>query len=175
MNNELENMAEKYITKLRVISKIPSNGRLSTLNVNNKIGIDIYKGSISEWFMRVYNGDSRDQTLDFLNTFFQELDTFVNIVIYDSSNNCKQLSLLVRIAEQIRKSLFGINNLKETYSKCPKSISIIEYIENDRAVPLYLKIIQFLPENERSDVLKKPLVSTKHDNSIKKNNNDQLP
>lgn len=160
MHQEIDILAYNYITKLRIISKIESGGKLNT--INNKL--DIYKNGIKNWLKRNYYGDGRKQTVLYLKHLYKEIRLFSNSLINnihyekESLDVDRKLDLLISLAEQIRESIIGIKNLKETYKNCPRTLASLECIENDCALTLYKYIKLFIPKDKYTEILKKPII-----------------
>ena len=59
-NNKMDAIAHKYLTKLRIISKIPENGQLDLTNND----LNIYFPSIVNWIYRKIKGDGKMNTVE---------------------------------------------------------------------------------------------------------------
>lgn len=92
---------------------------LSTLDINKKIittekFLNVESGTILEGLQRLWRGDSRDETV-------KRIDNIITKAIQYSEDNSDMLA-------HIQNSEKGINNLKETYSKCPQTNARLDTI-----------------------------------------------
>ena len=142
----MENIAHRYLTKLRIISKIPENGQLDLTNND----LNIYKPSLVNWISRKMGGDGKANTVSFLRSFYQELILFTDELMASSNADRTALAkrnryaLLATIAKKIKESQIGFANLKKTYAAYPKIISMLESVEQDLIDTQLRNIASFL-------------------------------
>jgi hypothetical protein len=149
----MENIAHNYLTKLRIISKIPENGQLDLTNND----LNIYTPSLVGWIHRKMSGDGKMNTVGFLRSLYQELTTFTNEIMSAAISEPiaaikrNRYSLLANIAKKIKESQVGFVRLKQTYSTYPKIISMLESIEQDIIETQLRRISAFLPDSRKLD------------------------
>lgn len=140
-------VAHKYMTNLMVISKIPERGQL-TIRGND---IDIYDGGVINWVLRKFYGDGKEKTVKFLQEFYREIRNFTEqlmITIIAEKNTVKHnrlLKLLSCLAEKIKESLTGLNNLSKTYIEYHKINASITCLVENTIMQCYKEIVDFLP------------------------------
>ena len=129
----METIAHSYLTKLRIISKIPENGQLDLTNND----INIYVPGFVSWVNRKLNGDGKINTVVFLRSFYHELISFTNEIMesidmkLNRSTRHSRYALLETLVKKIKESQSGFMRLKHTYQSYPKIISMLESIEQD--------------------------------------------
>lgn len=130
------NNYEQTLLNLKIISKIPKNGKIC--KTRNSFGIEIEHNTIPflSAIKRFYYGDSRYSTIDHINTVIN--NGFELIEQLKISNNTFNQSKLDSLLFHFEKTIIGLNNLKITYindittsSKLDILITkIFTYIEN---------------------------------------------
>lgn len=145
-------MNDKLSIQLIILSKITANDKLSTYN--NKLSIDKY--TLFQNVKRKFFGDSRINTIRFLNSLIDTCISFTNQIINSTFFNIHKikddetLSLyekeqyninylqLKQYDIELRNSITGINNLCETYKEDIDTFAelqvIIRKIENQVVV-----------------------------------------
>lgn len=144
---QMETIAQQYLTKLRIIAKIPENGQLDLTNND----LNIYSPGFASWVHRKIHGDGKLNTVGFLQKFYQEVTGFTTDLIQsaesdqnrDSKN--RKHSLLASLASNILESITGIENLGKTYRSYPKITSNLETIQKDIIEPQLATIRNSLP------------------------------
>lgn len=108
---------DEIIINLKILSKVDKNRKLITKQNFLNLESDTF------WFeglKRWYNGDSREETL-------KKLDNLITKAIEKSKN-------FSEIKKYLFECIIGLENLKETYSKCTQTNArldvIIEKINN---------------------------------------------
>ena len=152
----METVVHTYLTKLRIISKIPVNGRLDITNND----LDIYKDSFINWILRKWSNDCKDNATKYLYDLYREINAFSNQIM--DNINFEQLEsrkvcliiMLVSLAEKIKESLSGIRNLIGTYKDWLKTSSNLECLEQDIIMPQFRILKNFIPEKFHTDILK---------------------
>ena len=152
----METSIHLYLTKLRIISKIPTNGKIDTTNND----LNIYTNNISNWIWRKLQGDSKTNATKYLNELYKEINSFsdqlmsnINTEI-DEMRKIKKFIMLVSLTEKIKESLNGIRNLIGTYKDFLKTISILECLEQDIIIPQYRILKNFIPEQYHTDIIR---------------------
>ena len=102
---------DELIINLKVLSKLDKNNKLTTkekfLNLQSSYFLP---EAISRW----WNGDNRDESLKFLDNLATKSIKFLN------END--------DIIQNIKESLVGLENLKDTYSKCTQTNARLDVI-----------------------------------------------
>lgn len=102
---------DELIINLKVLSKLDKNNKLTTkekfLNLQSSY---LLPEAISRW----WNGDNRDESLKFLDNLATKSIKFLN------END--------DLLQNIKESLVGLENLKDTYSKCTQTNARLDVI-----------------------------------------------
>ena len=157
----MDNILHIYLTKLLIISKIPINGKIDITHND----LNIYDSSILNWFNRKLYGDSKYNATKYLTDLYREINLFSDQLIYsiisdtDDISKKKKMNMLVKLAEKIKKSLVGIKNLTGTYKGYIKVVSLLECLEQDIIIPQYNAIINFIPKDKQTDVIKSEMLA----------------
>jgi hypothetical protein len=153
---QMEVIAHQYLTKLRIVSKIPENGQLDLTNND----LNIYSPTLVNWIYRKLQGDGKSNTVAYLKTFYREINGFttelmksIEVEQNEVTRNRKTI-LLASIAEKIKESTMGIDNLMKTYRQWHKIISTLESIQQDIIENQLKMIIMFIPNEFKTGVLR---------------------
>ena len=117
---------EDYISKnLNVIGQIQLHSKINIRNGN--IFIE------EQWWgvapvKRYVMGDNRYDTLEFIRTLIHGAFVISDRIILDKDMNLKYLSILNRIGNDLKKSIEGINNIKDTYLLDARITSSVEVL-----------------------------------------------
>jgi len=102
---------DELIINLKVLSKLDKNNKLTTkekfLNLQSSY---MLPEALSRW----WNGDNRDESLKFLDNLATKSIKFLN------END--------DLLQNIKESLVGLENLKDTYSKCTQTNARLDVI-----------------------------------------------
>ena len=165
----MENMLHNYLTKLRIISKIPEHGKLDITHND----LNIYYGGFISWLFRKAYGDNKSNSTKYLIDLYREINAFADQLMYNISNEhneilkIKKLTLLISLAEKMKHSLGGIRNLIGTYKGYLKIVSLLENLEQDIIIPQYKILLNFIPKNLHTQILKSPITySHIHDSGL---------
>jgi hypothetical protein len=141
------NLMDKILVDLKIISKIPENGKINTSNYNQ---LYLENDNIFQGMIRFLKGDSRNKTIEKIdeligttkqiaqsilnsnnmNIYNNQNNTPSNFEINEFNNNCNQLKSL---SNELNNAQKGINNLKITYKNDTYIESKLEVIyENMR-------------------------------------------
>ena len=154
--SNMETVVHVYLTKLRIISKVPLNGRLDI--TNNEL--DIYKDSFIGWVLRKWGSDCKDNATKYLYDLYREINSFSSQIMdninFETSETRKVflIMMLVSLTEKIKESLVGIRNLIGTYKDWLKTSSNLECLEQDIIIPQFRILKNFIPEKFHTDILK---------------------
>jgi len=176
----MDSILHNYLTKLRIISKIPERGRLDTTQND----LNIYTPTVANWMWRKINGDSKECTTKYLVGLYREINAFSDQLMYNintETNNIvknKRITMLVSLAEKIKESLSGIRNLICTYQEFIKIVSTLECLEQDIIIPQYQSMKRFIPLEYQTDIIKSAITyehihmstgmqNSRHDTDIK--------
>ena len=158
---DMDNISHVYLTKLRIISKIPINGKIDITNND----LNIYDNNIVNWCFRKFYGDNKYNATKYLTDLYREINSFSDQLMYsiESDNNNiyknKKINMLVTLAEKIKESMMGIKNLIGTYKGYIKVISMLECLEQDIIIPQYNIIKKFIPDEYHTNILKSQIHS----------------
>ena len=156
MATKMETVIHTYLTRLRIISKIPSNGKIDITNND----LNIYYNSIPNWIRRKIQGDNKDNATKYLMDLYREINEFSDQLMYnintedDPINKRKKIIMLVSLAEKIKESLMGIRNLIGTYKDYLKTVSLLECLEQDIIIPQFRVLKSFIPDSYHTTILK---------------------
>ena len=102
---------DELIINLKVLSKLDKNNKITTkekfLNLQSSY---MLPEALSRW----WNGDNRDESLKFLDNLATKSIKFLN------END--------DLLQNIKESLIGLENLKDTYSKCTQTNARLDVI-----------------------------------------------
>jgi hypothetical protein len=152
----MDSILHQYLTKLRIISKIPEHGKLDTTQND----INIYYGTIMNWMWRKINGDSKNCTSKCLSALYREINAFSDQLMYNIATERntiyknKKITMLVSLTEKIKESLVGIRNLIGTYKDYLKVVSMLECLEQDIIIPQYHLLKKFIPTEYHTTILR---------------------
>jgi len=152
----MENILHTYLTRLRLISKIPVNGRLDT----TKNDLNIYYGGLFGWMYRKVCGDNKESATKYLINLYREINSFSDQLMYNidteqsETRKRKKMTMLVSLTEKLKESLTGIRNLIGTYKDYLKIVSLLECLEHDLVIPQYRTLLKFIPSILHTEILK---------------------
>jgi hypothetical protein len=152
----MESVTHSYLCKLRIISKIPINGRLDTTHND----INIYYGGVIGWVFRKVYGDNKENATKYLIDLYREINSFSDQLMYNitteqnSIRKRKKINMLVSLTEKMKESLTGIRNLIGTYKTYLKIVSLLECLEQDLIIPQYKTLLKFIPVIYHTEILK---------------------
>jgi len=154
MNNNIHTV----LNQLRLISKIKSG---QSLYVNNTI--TIYEVSFLNWIWRKWNRDNKEEVIKYLQDFYKNIMHITDELIKDYKT-CKDeikqkklYTMLLCIADQIKNSVFGLENLSITYTNYPKIIAELEGIVQDFIIVVYNDILDVMNKEEIDDNFNKQI------------------
>lgn len=139
---------EDYISKnLNVIGQIQLHSKINIRNGNIYIE--------EQWWgvapvKRYVMGDNRYDTLEFIRTLIHGAFVISDRIILDKDINSKYLSILKRIGNDLKKSIEGINNIKDTYLSDARITSSVEVLIDNIDVQ-NKKIDGFISEHSIKD------------------------
>lgn len=135
--NNTDISLDTLILDLKIISKLKPGYKLS-LKENNGIINDVYiDNSYFQYIYRFFSDNSRDNTINFLETIDKEITKKIEeLVKEDNYNNTNKFlnskeNILLNISHNLSLSLVGLNNLINTYLNDEYTISKIEMIINN--------------------------------------------
>ena len=152
----MESILHNYLTKLRIIAKIPENGRLDTTQND----LNIYYNSLTNWCWRKFSGDSKDCTTKYLVSLYREINAFSDQLMcnitteQNPTQKNRKLTMIISLAEKIKESLSGVRNLIGTYKSYLKVVSVLECLEQDIILPHYYSLKKFIPIENHTDIIK---------------------
>ena len=156
----MDSILHIYLTKLRIIGKIPINGKLDITNND----LNIYNGGIFNWCLRKLYGDNKNNTTKYLIDLYREINNFSDQLMnnidneQNNINKLKKINMLVSLTEKVKESMIGIENLIGTYIDYIKVISQLECLEQDIIIPQYNSIKKFIPEEYHTEIIKSDIL-----------------
>ena len=136
-NRVMEKQIQKYLIKLRNVSKIPEKGKIDTTGSD----VEIYKGSVVNWIWRWYKGDGRDKAISYFRELYEDVVGISNHIMATDSFD---INLLDSLKNQTEASVVGIMNFKLSYKTDEMVTSNIEFILEDVIQPQLKKINEYL-------------------------------
>jgi hypothetical protein len=130
--------SDKLLVNLRIISKIPKNGRI-TRSSDGVITLETNGYGLLISLKRFLTADSRRQTLIELDKIFVSCSTKYKEILQRGKKTTELLSILKK---EIQNSTIGLENLKTTYQDDQSMVSHLDIF--------LLKINTFLKEIEQS-------------------------
>lgn len=133
---------DELIINLKVLSKLDKNNKLTTkekfLNLQSSY-------MLPEFLSRWWNGDNRDESLKFLDNL--------------ATKSIKFLKENDDLLQNIQESLVGLENLKDTYSKCTQTNARLDVIieKINKGITEYLELKKINEEKLSSSVNLKDL------------------
>ena len=125
----------------------------------------VYEPSYIFWFYRKWNQDNKDEVVRFLQDFYRSVDQSTEQLTLDisrcSKDECKKGKLIhvaINLAEKIRSSITGIENLSKTYFQYPKTTSALEGMIQDYAIVTYKQLLEHIPHDRLSKDLRRNVV-----------------
>lgn len=145
----------EHLNKLRIISKIRASQRLDTTN-----GLTVYEESIYNWFLRKYYHDNKDEGTRYLQDLYRSIDQSVEQLtndirrMKDENKKIRKIHIAINLAEKIKLSVYGVENLAKTYAPYPKTTATLEGVIQDFAVVTYTQLLEVIPKERISKLLK---------------------
>jgi len=148
----------EQLNKLRLISKLKEGQSLYT-----KDGISVYEFSYLNWIWRKWYNDNKDEVVRYMQDFYRSVDQSVDTLTSDiyhanvNSNEIKKKKLIdvaINLAEKIKASFMGIENLSKTYVNYPKTISVLDGLIQDYAITTYKQLLEYIPKDKLSKDLR---------------------
>ena len=150
-HKENELTADDVFVNLRLISKIEVGNKL--VKTDKYINIDTsYFQSITRWF----RGANRNDTVKFMSLIFSKAFELTNKLLEDKSED--SIQTLLRLNSELKNSLTGLVNLKQSYANDKLVQSEIDVMMDDiqSRLDINLKYVNFT----------RPNVSTSTNNQI---------
>ena len=154
----MNNVMHEQLNKLRLISKLKEGQSLYT-----KDGISVYEFSYLNWIWRKWYNDNKDEVVRYMQDFYRSVDQSVDTLTSDiyhanvNSNEIKKKKLIdvaINLAEKIKASFMGIENLSKTYVNYPKTISVLDGLIQDYAITTYKQLLEYIPKDKLSKDLR---------------------
>ena len=128
-NSNKDNALDSMVLNLKIISKVKPGYKLSIKD--NNLFIDT---SYLQYFYRFYSYNSRNKTLEFLETLDNRITDKIEELVKDKNYNMflnSTENILLNLSHNLSLSLVGLNNLINTYANDEFTISKIEMIINN--------------------------------------------
>jgi hypothetical protein len=155
--NNLDHAGHNYLCKLRILSKIPIEGKLIIINND----LNIYDGTFLSWASRKLYSDNKDTVVKYLTDLYRDIIIFTEQLmcsIHSEQSECKKIKkivMLVSITEKLKESILGIHNLMNTYKDFLKTVSMLECIECDLINPHIALLVNFIPDEHKTEIIKR--------------------
>lgn len=151
----MNNTIHDQLNKLRIISKIKEGNSLTT-----SPQLEIYEFGYLNWFYRKLHQDNKDEVVKYLQEFYKGVDQSAEQLVGEITckhNKKKTMILASSLAEKINMSIVGLEHLIKTYHKYPTTMSMIEGIVQDYALPTYKQLLDAIPMHSYTDILQKSI------------------
>lgn len=151
----MNNAMHDQLNKLRLIGKLQVGQSLDTSN-----GLSVYEFGYLNWVWRKWNRDNKEEVTRYLQEFYRSVDQSVEQLISDIKNTKdenkkkKLLHTATNLAEKLKASIGGIENLSKTYSAYTRTYTMLEGIVQDFAISIYVQLIEILPATYLTKSLK---------------------
>lgn len=123
---------DDLLVNLKIISKIPENGRLKLSKNGN---VEIQEKHNLQFIQRYINGDSRKKTIEnisyIVDSSIDKCNDILNSKYLENNNHSnyvKYNDILNVFHDTFKKCIFGLHNLKITYNTDVTSISKIDIL-----------------------------------------------
>jgi hypothetical protein len=135
------------LCKLRIISKLKVNQKLDTSN-----GLNIYSDNWISWVYRKINRDNKDEGVRFLDELYKSFAQCIKSLIKESRqthtmDDMAPVDVLIIAAQELRRSIIGLDNLIKTYKDYPVTIAKIEGLVKDYIIVTYNNILKAVPNH----------------------------
>ena len=166
----MNDVMHDLLNKLRIIGKVREGQKLDVAN-----GLHVYSDSWTNWLMRKWNRDNKDEGVRCILDLYKSLAQSVEVLINDTKsakNDVKKANniyVMINIASNIKNSIKGLDNLAKTYNNYPSTTSSIEGIVKDYVIVIYNSLIDNIPsEKMPRDLLEQILFmgNTIYENSV---------
>lgn len=154
----MNNITHEYLDKHRLIGTINAGDRLDTTN-----GLSIYQSTWLNALYRNWYGDTRYVAVQQLQELYCSIRQSVEYIITDireprrSNKREESIRIAVSLAEKLKKSISGVENLSKTYNKHREVCSRLEGIIEDFAIDTYIQLLAVIPIDRHTDQLKEPV------------------
>lgn len=148
------------LNKLRLISRLREEQSLSTTSGN----ISIYDFTVWNWLVRKFYNDNKSEVTRWLLDFYINLDQITEQLISDICNGKDEvkknrlIEIAVTLAERIKCSVIGIENLSKTYSPYPKTVAELDGLIQDFLIITYRHLMHVLPNDKLTKILRENVV-----------------
>lgn len=152
----MSDVSSKNLKKLRVLHYLKEGQTLTTANNT----FNIYSPGIISWLFRKFNNDNKNNVISTLEELYHMVEYMTEHLIADYKTNkddmkkIKIMDQIIRLAERINLSFIGLENLCKTYKEYPDTIASIEGIIQDSALVSYKQLINTIPDNRLTDLLR---------------------
>jgi hypothetical protein len=153
MNNTLHSQ----LNALRIISKLRNGQKLDITK-----GLTIYGGGIVDWIWRKYNHDNKHKTIKMLQDLYTSIDQTAEQLVASiksakDEKYDRRINIMVNLAEKMKESITGLENLLGTYRQFPETVAMIEGVVQDYAIATYTQLLDNIPEDEKTKDLKESI------------------
>jgi hypothetical protein len=154
----MNNIMHEHLNKLRIISKVRSGQRLDTTT-----DLTVYEESLYNWALRKWYHDNKDEGVRYLQELYRSIQQSVGHLISEINitshvrNKHNKIQVAINLAEKLKDSVFGVENLSKTYSPYPKTTATLEGIIQDYAIGTYTQLLDAIPKNRHTPSLKESI------------------
>jgi hypothetical protein len=144
----MNNIIHDYLNKLRLISKLKEGQSLYV-----KDTVNIYEFNYINWLWRKFYNDNKNEVVRYLQELYKSIDQSIEILINEINTHNKEtfkkksdITIAIILAEKIKSSINGIENLSKTYIHFPQTVAMLEGIIQDYAISSYKQLMEIIPE-----------------------------
>jgi hypothetical protein len=144
----MNNIIHDYLNKLRLISKLKEGQSLYV-----KDTVNIYEFNYINWLWRKFYNDNKNEVVRYLQELYKSIDQSIEMLINEINTHNKEtfkkksdITIAIILAEKIKSSINGIENLSKTYIHFPQTVAMLEGIIQDYAISSYKQLMEIIPE-----------------------------
>jgi len=144
----MNNIIHDYLNKLRLISKLKEGQSLYV-----KDTVNIYEFNYINWLWRKFYNDNKNEVVRYLQELYKSIDQSIEMLINEINTHNKEtfkkksdMTIAIILAEKIKSSINGIENLSKTYIHFPQTVAMLEGIIQDYAISSYKQLMEIIPE-----------------------------
>lgn len=153
----MDDLLHSLLNKLRLISQITDGKKISTSNDE----LNIYEESGLNWLFRVYTRDGKDASIKSLRTLYQTVrnntERIISKIDKQSTHINSDIEVALIMAQKIKSSVAGLENLSKTYHAYPTVVAALEGIVQDYAAPAYKLLVNSVPHDLLLDELREAI------------------
>ena len=147
----MNDIIHEYLNKLRLISKIHENQKLSTIG-----GLSIYSHSFSSWLIRKWMGDNKEDTVRIIRDIYKSFKKNLELLIQEYHETKLEerkyyiIYQMINTVKELRASINGLDNLSRTYDEYPETTAALEGIIRDYVIITITILLNIIPKEKWS-------------------------